>query len=222
MLPFINELNTFLRYTDKNQCTYDFHYNLNKRKCQINKITVLLSDISRHLFRSSRSKMFFKRGVLENFPNFKRKRLFWVNRSATLSKTNSADLFTTVHIRNNRSLMYYKVGILKHFGKFVGKHLCLMESLFNQNFIKKRLKHRCFPVKFAKSLRKAFFKEHFRTTILKMSLRNTYFLYCRTFDNGCSEVNKNRNLYLSLCKKCPYSELFWSVFSPSAVKCGPE
>ena len=23
-------------------------------------------------------------------------------------------------------------------------------------------------------------------------------------------------------KKCPYWELFWSVFSPNAAKCGPE
>ena len=30
------------------------------------------------------------------------------------------------------------------------------------------------------------------------------------------------NAILSLCKKCPYSELFWSVFCPNAGKCGPE
>ena len=35
------------------------------------------------------------------------------------------------------------------------------------NFIKKRLQHRCFPVKFAKFLRTPFFTEHMRGLFLK-------------------------------------------------------
>ena len=45
----------------------------------------------------------------------------------------------------------------------------VLESLFNKvaglkacNFIKKRLKHSCFPVNIEKILRAAFFKEHLR------------------------------------------------------------
>ena len=32
----------------------------------------------------------------------------------------------------------------------------------------------------------------------------------------------SRTVSLSLRKKCPYTELFWSAFSPNAVKYGPE
>ena len=55
--------------------------------------------------------------------------------------------------------MFFKIGILKHFSNFTGKHLC--RSLFLNvaglkacNCTKKKLQHRCFPVKFAKFLRK--------------------------------------------------------------------
>ena len=54
--------------------------------------------------------------------------------------------------------MFFKIGVLKNFANFTGKHL--LESLFIKaaglkacNFNKKRLQHRCFPVKFAKCLR---------------------------------------------------------------------
>ena len=53
--------------------------------------------------------------------------------------------------------------VLKNFTNFAGKHLCW--SLFFKgaclqpcNFIKKRLQHSCFPVKFAKFLRTSFLK----------------------------------------------------------------
>ena len=36
------------------------------------------------------------------------------------------------------------------------------------NFTKKRLQHRCFPVKFAKFLRTTFFTEHLRWLLLEM------------------------------------------------------
>ena len=60
-----------------------------------------------------------------------------------------------------------------NFCKFHRKTLVL-ESPFNKvtgfqasNFIKKRLQHRCFPVKFAKFLRTPFFTEHLRWLLLK-------------------------------------------------------
>ena len=50
----------------------------------------------------------------------------------------------------------------------------MLESLFNKvedlktcNFIKKRLQHRCFPVKFCKFLRTFFFTEHLRWLLLE-------------------------------------------------------
>ena len=46
--------------------------------------------------------------------------------------------------------MFYKKGILKKFVKSIGEHLCLRSA----TLLKKRLWHRCFPVNFAKFLRK--------------------------------------------------------------------
>ena len=52
-----------------------------------------------------------------------------------------------------------KKDVLKNFANFTGKYLCWSLFLIRTcNFIKKRLQHRCFPMKFAKFL---------RTTILK-------------------------------------------------------
>ena len=59
--------------------------------------------------------------------------------------------------RSNRLQMFFGTGALKHF--------TMMEFLSNKvagpqasNFMKKRLQHRCFSVKLAKSLRTAFLK----------------------------------------------------------------
>ena len=46
--------------------------------------------------------------------------------------------------------MFYKKGILKKFVKSIEEHLCLRSA----TLLKKRLWHRCFPVNFAKFLRK--------------------------------------------------------------------
>ena len=44
--------------------------------------------------------------------------------------------------------MFFKIVVLKNFTDFLGKHLCW--SFFLINFIKNRLQHRCFPMKFTK------------------------------------------------------------------------
>ena len=50
----------------------------------------------------------------------------------------------------------------------------MLEFVFNKvtslqasNFVKKRLQHRCFAVKFAKFLRTPFFAEHFQSLLRK-------------------------------------------------------
>ena len=68
--------------------------------------------------------------------------------------------------RSSRPEMFCKKGVLRNFAKFTGKHLC--QSLFFNKvaglrpatLLKKRLWHRCFPVKFAKFLRTLFLTEH--------------------------------------------------------------
>ena len=57
--------------------------------------------------------------------------------------------------------MYFKVGALKNFVNFTRKRLCwglfLIKFRMSWNFIKNRLQHRCFPVKFEKFLKTSFF-----------------------------------------------------------------
>ena len=78
--------------------------------------------------------------------------------------------------------MYFRIGVLKNFAMFTGKHLC-WSLFFNKyaglkacNFIKKRLQHKFFPVKFAKFLRTPFFTEHVRWMLLEIS--HELSLYC--------------------------------------------
>ena len=66
---------------------------------------------------------------------------------------------------SSRPEVFCKTGVLRNFAKFTIKHL--PQSLFSNkvagwdcNFIKKKLRHRCFPVNFAKFLRKLFFSEN--------------------------------------------------------------
>ena len=73
-------------------------------------------------------------------------------------------------IRSSRQEVFYKKDVLKNFAKFREKHLC--QSLFfnkvaglrSATLLKKRLWHRCFPVKFAKFLRTPFLTEHLLAT----------------------------------------------------------
>ena len=55
--------------------------------------------------------------------------------------------------------MFYKKGVIRNFAKFTGKHLC-QRVFFNKvaglrtaTLLKKTLRHRSFPVNFAKVLR---------------------------------------------------------------------
>ena len=57
----------------------------------------------------------------------------------------------------------FKLGVLKNFVILTGNHLRA------RNYIKKRLQHRCFPVKIAKSL------EHIRRLSLVTVINRRYF-----------------------------------------------
>ena len=63
-------------------------------------------------------------------------------------------------------------GVLRKFAKFTGKHLC-QSFFFNKlaglrpsTLLKKRPRHRCFPVNFAKVLRTFFLKNTFGRLLL--------------------------------------------------------
>ena len=49
-----------------------------------------------------------------------------------------------------------RIGLLRNFAKFTGKHL--YQSLRPATLLKMRVWHRCFPVNFAKFLRKPFYR----------------------------------------------------------------
>ena len=66
-------------------------------------------------------------------------------------------------------------GVLRNFAKFTGKHLCQrlffkVAGLRPATLLKKSLRHRCFPVNFAKFLRTPFFTEHLRWLLLHVNL----------------------------------------------------
>ena len=67
--------------------------------------------------------------------------------------------------KSSRSQMFFNIGVLKIFANFIGKHLYWSLFLIKLpakafNFIEKRLKHRCFAVKFTKFLRTPFSTKH--------------------------------------------------------------
>ena len=77
--------------------------------------------------------------------------------------------------RSSPSQILFKISFLNNFASYIRKHLCW--SLFNKfgglqacNFVKRRLQHRCFPVKFAKFLRTPFFTEHLRWLLPEQKL----------------------------------------------------
>ena len=87
------------------------------------------------------------------------------------------------HCRKYRSShwrCFWKKAVLKNFVNFTGKHLCWSHLSVTWgskacNFIKKRLQHRCFPVKFAKLLRTLILKNICKRFLLEVDIckRNT-------------------------------------------------
>ena len=54
--------------------------------------------------------------------------------------------------------MFFKIDVPKNFAIFTGRHLCWSLFLIKlQAFIKKRLRHRCFPLNIAKIFKNSFF-----------------------------------------------------------------
>ena len=82
-------------------------------------------------------------------------------------------LFITSSKRKSSSSgMFYKIDVLKIFTKFTGKHL--YGSLFLEacNFVKTKLRHRCFLC-FCKILENIYFIEHLRTAASKKGSINS-------------------------------------------------
>ena len=72
------------------------------------------------------------------------------------------------HCQPLEALCKKEKGAFKNFANFTGKHLCL--RLFSRkacNFIKRKLQHRYFPVKFAKYLKAPIFKNILQRLLLE-------------------------------------------------------
>ena len=90
--------------------------------------------------------------------------------------------------------MFFKVGVLKNFANFTWKHI--LKSLFNKvaglrscNFIRKRLRHRCFAVKF---------EEFLRTTFLKNTSSGCFCSWTLSFSIMDFESFENNVIWLEL------------------------
>ena len=76
-------------------------------------------------------------------------------------------------LRSSRQEVFYEKGVLRNFTKLTGKHLC--QSLFFNKVA--GLRHRCFPVNFAKFLRTSFLTEPlWWTFIMKELIKFTIWL----------------------------------------------
>ena len=92
--------------------------------------------------------------------------------------------------RSNRLQIFFKLVILKNFSNSTGMHLCW--SLFlrkfyrpEDNFIVKRIQHRCFLVKFAKFWRITFLTENLRRLLLHKTCWGTRGKQGKRFSVNC-------------------------------------
>ena len=90
--------------------------------------------------------------------NIKHNYILPISSSLTSNCCSSFLLKTT--FRSSLSQMFFKIAVYKNSAIFTVKHLCW------NNFIKKRLQLRVFPMNIAKFLRTAFFMEHLQWLFL--------------------------------------------------------
>ena len=108
-------------------------------------------------------------------------------------------------LRSNRPGVFCKKGILRNFTKFIGKNLCLnlffnkVASLRPVTLLKRRLRHCCFPVNFAKFLRTPFIIIHQSQSLFF----NNLFLKKKRYRHRCFPVNFAKFLWTSFYKTPP-------------------
>ena len=113
-----------------------------------------------------------------------------------------------------------KKDVLRNFPKLTGKHLC-QSLFFNEiaglrpvNLLKKRLRHRCFPVNIAKFLRKPFF---LRTPLVAASVVTNNvkaYLFCMGW-KFWEEMNKISLLFKGTFS-CTWRESCLSTYKSSS------
>ena len=89
----------------------------------------------------------------------------------------------------------------------------LQLAIKDYNIIKKRLRHRCFPVKFAKLLRTTFFTEHLRWLLLifeVVTLKNVETTQVETTVQNCYTFSKHVHLCMFFSAIFVFHELKFS------------
>ena len=129
-------------------------------------------------------------------------------------------------IRISRLVVFYKIDVLKIFSKFTGKQLC--EGLFFNKatclrpatFLKKRLRHKCFPVNIVKFFRTASLIGNLRSLLFRIPnfssgrrkrdveavFLNRHGIKVKATLKGCLQkgvLQKNTNTY-NMCNECTY------------------
>ena len=103
---------------------------------------------------------------------------------------NEAVVCSQSFLKSSRSQIFFKKCAVKNFANFTGKHVC----------IKKRLQHRCFPVKFAKFLRPSFFTEHLRCLLLKLNIYMfqmwIYYILEQEISIGLTAMRKKLKIFM--------------------------
>ena len=111
--------------------------------------------------------------------------------------------------------------VLKNFATFTP----MLESLFNKvadlnasNFIKKRLRHRYFPVNIAEFFKNIYFEEHLRTAASEIEhcfLKSNVYHKWKIIKVQKGTLNKFNSLIISLLRLCFLIVLFFVFFSSS-------
>ena len=95
-----------------------------------------------------------------------------------LLRNSSIKTCNIIHFRSSCLQVFYEISVFKNFAKLTGKHLCW--SLF---WIKKIFQHSCFPVNFAKCLRRPIlyiFSERLPLTFKTLKRNKAILLNCNS------------------------------------------
>ena len=114
--------------------------------------------------------------------------------------------FFTFIARSSHRRCSVRKDVLRNLTKFTEKHLC--QSLFLmklQAFIKKRLRHRCFPVSFAKFLRTPFLQNPSGRLLLHIAQFNSFHPFLVIF-------NLFRNFYFCCRDNFLLTQYFGNFF----------
>ena len=148
------------------------------------------------------------------------KKCFWKFRKTDRKINTCGSFLVKLHIlacnftkqnRSSCSQIFFKISVRKNFANFTGKRLCWSLVLIDfagleaYNFIKKKLQHRCFPVKFWIILRTPFFAEYLRSLLPKRSQ------VCKSFSESYSPWNAYKPLIFLFLHVGDISNFLWEV-----------